>query len=464
MANYYVDSSATGAANGTSWTDAWTSIGSASGLAGGDVVFVDHSHSETGSAIAVNFGGTLVSPVLIYSVDKDNSNALSTMLTGGGKISTGTAGSALDISFSGGYYYMYGLNLESEDNITPGFRATHDTCNMVFRDQMSVALGDYMEFRNCTFDNLDSGGPQFNSFGRGSVSKFIGCTFNATNGNSNPLFTSTLQGDFVLFQDCDLSNFSPVVFAIGDANTYGWEGTQTILSRCKLKTGGVVSTDKDDMGSLLVDSCTTGTISAPVLGVQEWTTKFGTQTSETGVYRTDGATDGETPHSWKLVSTARTTEGVWGFETTKIVRWVEAGSQTLTVYLAGGATMNDDDFWVEVSSPNETASPNQTAQGNFQSTRMAPLATPAALTTDSASTWSGTGVGTKQKIDITINPTEPGPVTVRCFLAKPSTTVYVDPVIAINGNTSGDSYAVEGVQLNKTSVGGPTSRHPLARF
>ena len=42
MTDFYVDSAATGANNGTSWTDAWTSITSApGGIAAGDRVFVD---------------------------------------------------------------------------------------------------------------------------------------------------------------------------------------------------------------------------------------------------------------------------------------------------------------------------------------------------------------------------------------------------------------------------------------
>jgi len=99
-----------------------------------------------------------------------------------------------------------------------------------------------------------------------------------------------------------------------------------------------------------------------------------------------------------------------------------------------------------------------TAKGIFTTTRCAIGATPTALTTDGTSTWNGSGVGTKQKIDHTlsngqtltvyvasggtlnnddfwIEVSEPdqvgGPVTVRCFLAKPSTTVYVDPRLEV---------------------------------
>jgi hypothetical protein len=99
-----------------------------------------------------------------------------------------------------------------------------------------------------------------------------------------------------------------------------------------------------------------------------------------------------------------------------------------------------------------------TAKGLRQSTRCAPRATPAALTTDGTSTWNGSGVGTKQKVSVTlsnaqtltvyvasgvtlnnddfwIEVSEPdqvgGPVVVRCYLSVPSTTVYVDPLLEV---------------------------------
>lgn len=54
MANWYVDSAATGANNGTSWADAWTSFGAIvqSGLAAGDIVWVRAGTYDERFAIA----------------------------------------------------------------------------------------------------------------------------------------------------------------------------------------------------------------------------------------------------------------------------------------------------------------------------------------------------------------------------------------------------------------------------
>ena len=84
-----------------------------------------------------------------------------------------------------------------------------------------------------------------------------------------------------------------------------------------------------------------------------------------------------------------------------------------------------------MSSPSEEVSP--TSRNKFRTTKPEPLATPTALTSDTSS-WTGTGVGTKQKVEVAISPTIAGTVTVRCYLAKPSTTVYVDPKISTTGN------------------------------
>jgi hypothetical protein len=68
----------------------------------------------------------------------------------------------------------------------------------------------------------------------------------------------------------------------------------------------------------------------------------------------------------------------------------------------------------------------------FQTSRVAPLGTAANLPTDSGSTWTGTGVGTKQYAQVSYTPDKPGPVTVRVFMAKASDNIYVDAKIQID--------------------------------
>lgn len=58
-ATRYVDSNATGANNGTSWTDAWKTLGAMTGLAAGDTVYI--SGGASGSSITYDLAGEFTS-------------------------------------------------------------------------------------------------------------------------------------------------------------------------------------------------------------------------------------------------------------------------------------------------------------------------------------------------------------------------------------------------------------------
>jgi len=84
---------------------------------------------------------------------------------------------------------------------------------------------------------------------------------------------------------------------------------------------------------------------------------------------------------------------------------------------------------MELEGPNDAATNSLAA---LKTTRVAPRTTAAAYTTDSGSTWTGTGVGTKQYMQITYTPDKPGPVSVRVMMAKASDNIYIDPKIQID--------------------------------
>ena len=438
MAIKYVDSNASGANDGTSWTDAWTSLSSSTSVAAGDEVRVAHNHNQNyGSDTTLNWSnGTINNPVKILSV-----NSGTDALQAGATIST-TVSSNTGIQLHGGIY-MYGLTVTSDDDwdtYADQVNQTFDTCTFsngatAESPALDTSADDILvTFIDCTFNHISGGDETYNIKGRGNY-RFINCTWNT------PL-NATLFKDGVgnstsrdvIFECCDLSNAT----GLWDAAHGSGAGRNVIFRRCKFGASTTLTTGTwaNAYDSFVrAENCDDGTISVPPLGIWEEQQYWGTIKATTARYRTGGADDGEqaNAYSWELASNANTLEQFRALRTAPFVRWVDAGSsQTVTIYVVSGATLNDDDFWIEVQSPNETASPNTTAQGNYQSTRMALRGSPAALTTDSGSTWNGSGVGTKQKIDVTINPAEAGPVSVKCFLAKPSTTVYVDPLIDIS--------------------------------
>ena len=255
------------------------------------------------------------------------------------------------------------------------------------------------------------------------------CTFASTSarvggGRGNVMFMND-DSPKVTIEDCDFSAETATTNLFGGLTM----SSRFTLRRCKLQTGYSIGT-LNAFSQVSLEACESSNLSNASINAI-LADPYGVSESVSSVYRSSGASDGITDYSFKFTSNSNALESYLPISSFSFAKYVNAGSQTITVYLAGGASLNDDDFWIEVQSPSEETSP--TAQGKFRTTKPDPLATPAALTSDTSS-WTGSGVGTKQKIEVAISPTIAGTVTVRCYLAKPSTTVYVDPKISTDGN------------------------------
>lgn len=154
----------------------------------------------------------------------------------------------------------------------------------------------------------------------------------------------------------------------------------------------------------------------------------GTITQETTIVKTGGASDGTTPVSRKMVTTANS-KLFSPLESDWMLVWNEAtgSSKTLTInVITDNVTLTDAEAWVEVEYLGTSGFP----QGNFASDRVADvLATAANQTTDGVSSWTTTGLSTpvKQNLAVSFTPQEKGWIRARVCLAKASTTMYVDP-------------------------------------
>ena len=439
MATRYVDSAAAGANNGTSWTDAYTSLGSAvSGASAGDLILVDDGHSETLSASATyTSAGTVAAPVKIVSVDKttDPTNSYSAGAT------IQTNGTSLDVAFDGHfrifgitftvdrnfdvsgdeeYVYFEGCTIQGRSGTVGAVRIRIGTNNQLTR----------IEFVGCTvnFSNSVSAAAEIQLSRDITLVRFRDCTFTPHASQTHLVGFVTLTSGKLIIENSDLSGFPNNLSTWSTANG----GLELIVRRCAVPSAWITSAPYTGTlganGSIILESCASGTITVPPLWLSRRHDGWGAIASSLSRYRTGGADDGEqaNAHSWEMVSNANALEVYNPLESPPMVVWVAGGaSKTFTIYVASGATLNDDDFWIELSGPDDAAS--ATGRGHRVTGRMAPQATPAALTTDGTSTWNGTGVGTKQKVSITYTPDIAGPVTIRCFLAKPSTTIYIDP-------------------------------------
>ena len=197
----------------------------------------------------------------------------------------------------------------------------------------------------------------------------------------------------------------------------------------------------------------TGTIDVPGFRVESYHCQIGTDadpayqmeiqdsrgkvSADTSRYRTGGGSDKvrSTPISWDFNTSVGSVRGYPGhaLEGPPIRVWTAGDGSTAHVYRVAFASdtdsINDDEIWIELEGPNDAATNSLAA---LKTTRVAPRTTAAAYTTDSGSTWTGTGVGTKQYMEITYTPDKPGPVVIRVHMAKASDNVYIDPLIQID--------------------------------
>lgn len=156
---------------------------------------------------------------------------------------------------------------------------------------------------------------------------------------------------------------------------------------------------------------------------------MGVITQETTIVRSGGASDGTTPFSRKLVSTANS-QLYLPLVGDPIVVWNETlATTTLSIpVVTDGVTLTTADCWLEVEYLGNASYPLASlATGRVATV----LTTGSSWATDTASNWTTTGLSSpvKQTLSVSFTPALVGPYLVRVCLARASTTVYVDPKV-----------------------------------
>jgi hypothetical protein len=155
----------------------------------------------------------------------------------------------------------------------------------------------------------------------------------------------------------------------------------------------------------------------------------GTKTTELIVVRSGGASDGTTAYSQKIVTG---TGSSWYFPYTDqaIPVWIDSAGvgKTITLYGIASFLPNNDEFWFEVQYLSSSGSP---VGARLTTTKSNILATGTALATDT-SVWGGS-IATPHpfKITTSITPQMKGFIYVIPKMAKPSSTIYYDPLIGV---------------------------------
>ncbi len=456
MANYYVRSSAGGAANGTSWANAYTTIVAAmSGKAAGDVFWVADDHAETqGSAMAVTSPGTAASPCKILCV---NTHATEPP-TGLAATATITTTGNFSMTFTG-YAYTYGITYSAGTGVVfAGIIVSQDawifdTCVLKIPGTAAggINLGSaggnervaYIEFINTQV--------QFSVAGHGIVTngnRFIWRnTVNAVLGTvPTVLFRGAAASDGdVEVSGVDLSALgsgkSLVNVAIANSAV-----TRYLFRNCKL--GASVSALSGAIlgpgGTLVnIENCDSGDTNYRM----ELYRYAGSIVQETTIKKTAGASDGTTPLSWKMVSLAGCSF-LWPLYSPPIYLWNEStSSQTLTVEILHNSATNLDEgeCWLEVEYLSTSGFPISALITDHNSTPISVSTTDQTSGTGTGN-WTTTGLANanSQKLSVTFTAQEKGVLCARVVLGKASYTVYVDPVLDNGSGAGRRQYLVPG--------------------
>lgn len=400
--------------------------------AAGDTIYIDDGHSEAGigATMTISASTTVASPTKIYCVDKA-SDALST----GAVVASGNQELRMN-----GCAYSYGVNYSSGSGQIVFGRSADATWTIE---------GNNTTVLTCTSANgiaAYSGTYAahvylINAKVYGTTRIFDAGNFGAfrwrggavdTGGSGSMRFWRTGTNDATgIFEDVDLSDLgrgATVAYLYSPSSDVG---TMAIFTRCKLP---------DDAGFVFVegspDYYNSGRLTLHHCSSANQTYDFYEQSYEgvvednTSIYRTGGATDGTTALSAKMVSSAGCVDNLIALESIPIHGWTSSTTEkTFTVEGVWDSATNiqNDEIWVELEYPAD----NSSGLGAIAKDKCAILGTPADQTA-STETWTGTGGFSNEnkfKLSVTVTPGKAGPITARVYLAKASTTVYIDPKI-----------------------------------
>jgi hypothetical protein len=430
VASYYVYSGAAGAGTGANWANAFTTLTAAfSGKAAGDIFYVAHNHAEsTAGAVTLTSPGSITSPCFVYCVNSAGSvPPVSADLRTTATVATTGANT---LTFGNQTTYFYGLTFTGSNGAnSQGISAA--TTQSLFFEACALRKGGtasggstslffsngngVYRFKNTTFqfgntnDGLTFGG---NVLWQDTASAITGATI--------PTSMIELAPGVVVIEGVDLS-------ALGSGTTLFRADTEknaTLLKDCKLGASvTIAATPTAPLARRDLIRCDSGDTNYRT----ERYDYTGTLTTETTIVRTGGASDGTTPISWKVITTANS-ERIYPFEVFPISIWNETtgSSVTVTVECRGAATPNIDEVWMDVEYLGTSGFP----QGNFATSGHADLLATGTACTSSSESWGGST--SSFKLVKAITPQEKGPITVYVKIAKVSSTFYIDPKITLS--------------------------------
>lgn len=439
MAIYYVDSAATGANNGTSWTDAWVSPNSLPSLASNDIVYIS-STSVDAYAYAAHktiTGPTSSSPAVLISV---TSGTTTYAKSASNQFDTSTG--AYDLTFDGAFA-LYGLRAKSGRNVHlhPDFDEVFFTSGCT----LSPAAGAVVSYGATTANmrssdlTIDLSRDTSNTAascllcnGNVSVAQIIGLTFVGAQYRTGVVFDP--NGNLVGVYDITAGDFSGFTNAtlcelIGSRHTGA-----AVFSNCKTAATWGVATLSGGTTSTKYTLTNCGPADAPTHLYEQ--TGAGVLISSTDIYRTGGATIEGVACSWLITTTSVCSEHSPFYTPWRYGTLSSTGSKTFEMFITNDtADLTDAEIWLEVEYKSEST---EAIWALATDQRATITTTAAAQTDDTASTWNGSGPSFtyKQKLSVTATVNQVGQYRVRVAVGKTSVAgsayLYLDPAVTVS--------------------------------
>jgi hypothetical protein len=415
-------------------------------VAAGDSIFAHNTSAETYSAATtLTFPGTNAAPNYIYSTDTTNTPPQAGDELAGARIIT-TGNAALIV---GGNLYTFGITL------TVGSSSTASGITL------GATSGQFQVWDTPTFDlSAQTGNGTVNSGNVGLRLLSPTFKFGASGQTFTPSFTyikggsvsaGTVPTNFVTSQVVGtliVKGFDFSAYGSGKTlvSTNANHESFTYFENCKISSSltAIASTPTDPQGQKVYVSRTD---SSPTTNQFQLFAYEGTETSNlNSIYRSGGsaAFDG-TAFSKKIVTTANA-KVIDAFESfpMSVVNTRVGSTRTVTVYgvwdspYGANDPPEEQDIWIEVEYPQDSGDPLGGYINSATGTSSPPnplTASATAYTQDAGSTWNGTSGFTHPTawtMSVSFTAELEGPLTVRVYCAKASTTFYIDgdPVLS----------------------------------
>ena len=432
MALIYVNSAATGANNGTTKTDAYTSWFSAvTAWNVGDVILIHYAHSESYGVTTnlQNVNADHASPVVSISIDfADDSyrKAITQQIYPSGSFSLNFN---LAYYFVGMYFKLNGNSLSSP-NLSP--LSEFIDCDLDFSGAPSTTYlhcvsdahyAGIWRYKNCTI--------AFNPvvlsylYTKGGSFEFINTTITGY-ASTNGFIRIDTVGD-VTFEGCDLSG---VTYGGGILYGVSARGNNKIkFINCKQSASFTVSLSGTNRLQTIenINSDTAGN-----LDNYEFKDGIGNNVvSDFTIYRNAGYAGIDNPMSLKIIPTSDITR--YSPLRLRELRGVVTGtgSKTFSIEIAHDyASLTDADFYFEVlhlGNAGDTLHVLETSLPYPANAKYNPIAAGSALAS-SAEAWTGAGALTKSTVSKTVTINKAGNYLIRPYLAKyeAGKNIYLD--------------------------------------